>query len=119
MQKVLRFYKDEDFFAGEKIKTKTMFTLKWHLGVCLSFKRDKHTTFNKKRYKISSTQIIKHIKIHNKTVSKTPKTIDGKMFNLRNHPAILAHFPIFDRFQKSKKNSQTQTRMAAFLKIQY
>ena len=35
--------------------------------------RDKHTPFNKKRYKIISTQIIKHIKIHNKTVSKTPK----------------------------------------------
>lgn len=36
------------------------------------------------------------------------------MFNSRNHPIILAHFPIFDRFQKSKKNSQTQARMAVY-----
>ena len=39
------------------------------------------------------------------------------MFNLRNHPAILAHFPIFDRFQKSKKTARLKREWLFFIKF--
>lgn len=39
------------------------------------------------------------------------------MFNLRNHPSILAHFPIFDRFQKSKKTTRLKREWLFFLKF--
>ena len=39
------------------------------------------------------------------------------MFNLRNHPAILAYFPIFDRFQKSKKTARLKREWLFFLKF--
>lgn len=43
-------------------------------------RRDKHTPFNKKRYKISSTQIIKNTsKFITKLFQKHRKTIYGKM----------------------------------------
>ena len=39
------------------------------------------------------------------------------MFNLRNHPLILAHFPIFDRFQKSKKTARLKREWLFFIKF--
>ena len=39
------------------------------------------------------------------------------MFNLRNHLAILAHFPIFDRFQKSKKTARLKREWLFFIKF--
>ena len=39
------------------------------------------------------------------------------MFNLRNHPLILAYFPIFDRFQKSKKTAKLKREWLFFLKF--
>ena len=39
------------------------------------------------------------------------------MFNLRNHPIILAHFPIFDRFQKSKKTARLKREWLFFIKF--
>lgn len=39
------------------------------------------------------------------------------MFNLRNHSAILAYFPIFDRFQKSKKTARLKREWLFFLKF--
>ena len=39
------------------------------------------------------------------------------MFNLRNHPAILAHFPIFAHFQKSKKTARLKRERLFFIKF--
>ena len=39
------------------------------------------------------------------------------MFNLRNHPAILAHFPIFGFFQKSKKTARLKREWLFFIKF--
>ena len=39
------------------------------------------------------------------------------MFNLRNHPLILAHFPIFNRFQKSKKTARLKREWLFFIKF--
>ena len=39
------------------------------------------------------------------------------MFNLRNHPLILAYFPIFDCFQKSKKTARLKREWLFFLKF--
>ena len=63
-------------------------------------RRDKHTPFNKKRYKISSTQIIKHIKIHNKTVSKTPENYIWKNVTFEESPR---YFSIFSDFRPLSK----------------
>ena len=39
------------------------------------------------------------------------------MFNLRNHPAIFAHFPIFDCLQKSKKTARLKREWLFFIKF--
>lgn len=36
---------------------------------------------------------------------------------MRNHPLILAHFPIFDRFQKSKKTAKLKREWLFFIKF--